>query len=91
MRLTPKAARDEVVGVESHRGATVLRARVRALPEGGGANDALERLIAGWLNVPPSSVKVVQGARSRLKQVAIDGEPERLASAVAARLAALAG
>ena len=33
VRLTPKAARDEIVGIEDFGGEAVLKARVRALPE----------------------------------------------------------
>jgi uncharacterized protein YggU (UPF0235/DUF167 family) len=36
-------------------------------------------------------VAVAQGAKSRLKQVEIEGDAERLASLVEARLAALSG
>jgi uncharacterized protein (TIGR00251 family) len=91
VRLTPKSARDEVAGVETFGGETVLKARVRALPEAGHANDALEKLVARWLNVPPSSVRVAQGGKSRMKQVMIAGDAETLARLVEARLAELAG
>jgi uncharacterized protein YggU (UPF0235/DUF167 family) len=70
-------------------GDAVLKARVQALPEGGRANDALERLIADWLDVPPSSVKVVHGGKSRMKQVLIEGDAGTLAKRIAARLAEL--
>jgi hypothetical protein len=82
VRLTPKSARDEIVGVETFGEETVLKARVRALPDDGRANAALEKLIARWLKVPASSVSVVQGSKSRLKQVKIDGDPDALASAM---------
>jgi uncharacterized protein len=91
VRLTPKSARDEVAGVEDFGGSSVLKARVRALPEAGKANQALERLVARWLKLPPSAVSVVQGGKSRLKQVLIEGDPEMIARLVEARLAALAG
>jgi uncharacterized protein (TIGR00251 family) len=90
VRLTPKAARDEIVGLEDYAGEPVLKARVRALPEDGRANAALEALIARWLKLPPSSVKVAQGGKSRLKQVAIAGDAEALARLIAERVAALA-
>jgi uncharacterized protein YggU (UPF0235/DUF167 family) len=67
----------------------VLKARVRALPEQGRANAALERLIAGWLKVPPSCVSVSQGGKSRTKQVLIEGDADALARLIAAKLAAL--
>jgi uncharacterized protein (TIGR00251 family) len=89
VRLTPKSARDEVVGLEDFAGETVLKARVRAPPESGRANAALEKLIAKWLGVPQSSVAVVQGGKSRLKHVAIEGEPEMFAALLADRLATL--
>ncbi len=89
VRLTPKSARDEIVSVEDFGGEAVLKARVRAVPENGRANASLEKLIAKWLGLPPSSVKVVQGGKSRLKQVAIDGEPGALEKLIAGRLADL--
>jgi uncharacterized protein len=89
VRLTPKSSRDEIVGVEVFGGDSVLKAKVRALPESGRANAALERLIAHWLKVPPSSVKISQGGKSRLKQVIIEGDAATLLAAIAARLAAL--
>jgi len=91
VRLTPKAARDEIVGVEEFAGEAVLKARVRALPEGGRANEALERLVARWLKVPPTFVSVAQGGKSRAKQVLIEGDAAALARLIEARLAELAG
>ena len=64
---------------------------MRALPEQGRANEALERLIAAWLHVPPSSVKVAQGHKSRTKQVLIEGDADHLARLVEAKLHELAG
>ena len=89
VRLTPKSSADEIVGLEDYAGEPVLKARVCAVPEGGRANAALEALIARWLKLPPSGVKVAQGGKSRLKQVAIDGDSERLAQLIATRLAEL--
>ena len=89
VRLTPKSAKDEVAGVEIFGDEMVLKVRVRALPEAGRANEALERLIAAWLHVPPSSVSVVQGGKSRLKQVAIAGDADDLVRLIAARVGEL--
>jgi hypothetical protein len=91
VRLTPKSSRDEILGVEEFDGSAVLKARVRALPEDGRANQALERLVARWLKVPPSSVSVAQGGKSRTKQVLIEGDVDALGRLIEARLAALAG
>jgi hypothetical protein len=90
VRLTPKSSRDEVVGVEDHGRECVLKARVRAVPEAGRANEALEMLIAKWLGVPPSTVTVAHGGKSRLKQVAVAGDGEALARLIAQRIAELA-
>ncbi len=69
VRLTPRAARDEIVGWRDD----VLRVRVTAPPVGGRANAALERLLASALGLPKSAVRVVSGARSREKSVVIEG------------------
>jgi uncharacterized protein len=85
VRLTPRAARDQVDGFDERGGETLILARVRAVPEKGKANAALEQLIAEALGLPKSTVKVVGGGKSRLKTVEIDShEPsaslrERLA------------
>jgi uncharacterized protein YggU (UPF0235/DUF167 family) len=78
-RLTPKGGRDAIDGVATlSDGARVLLARVRAVPENGKANDALLRLIADKAGVPASKARLVAGAKSRLKQVAVTGDPAAL-------------
>jgi uncharacterized protein (TIGR00251 family) len=86
IRLTPKSARDEIVGVETFDDEVVLKARVRALPEDGRANAALAKLVAHWLNLPQSAVKVARGGKSRLKQVLIEGDVPTLVNLIATRL-----
>lgn len=90
VRLAPKSSRDAIEGVEHLGGETVLKARVRALPERGRANAALVKLIASWLKLPPSQVSVAQGSKSRMKHVAIEGDAEELTRLIEARLAELA-
>jgi uncharacterized protein len=90
VRLTPKSACDEIVGIEMHGDETVLKARVRALPEGGRANQALEQLVARWLKVPSGFVSVEQGGKSRTKQVLVEGDAATLLRLIEARLAELA-
>jgi uncharacterized protein len=87
VRLTPKSAKDEVKGIEQFGDETVLAARVRAAPESGRANQALERLVADWLNVPPSTVSVAHGGKARLKQVKLEGDSEKLIRLVADKIA----
>jgi hypothetical protein len=78
-RLTPKGGRDAIDGAATlSDGTRVLLARVRVAPEDGKANDALLRLIADKVGVPPSRARLVGGAKSRLKQVAVTGDPAAL-------------
>jgi uncharacterized protein YggU (UPF0235/DUF167 family) len=80
VRLTPRGGRDAIDGVTVLAdGRAVLKARVRAAPEKGAANSALEALIAKHLGVPRSAVSVMIGATSRLKTVRIAGSAGRLA------------
>jgi uncharacterized protein (TIGR00251 family) len=90
IRVTPKSSRDGVDGVEATAEGMALKARVRAVPEDGKANDAAAKLIAGWLDLPRSRVGVVAGHRSRTKTLAIAGEPQALARAIALRIDELA-
>ena len=85
-RLTPKGGRDAIDGVAALAdGTRVLLVRVRSAPEDGKANEALCRLIADKLGVAAAKARLVAGAKSRLKQVAVTGEPGELT----ARLSAL--
>lgn len=87
VRLTPKSSADEVMGVEDTAGGPALKARVRAVPDKGKANDAVVRLIAGWLGLPQSRVSLASGGKSRIKQVFVEGEPEALRGRLLALLA----
>jgi uncharacterized protein len=91
VRLTPKSSRDAVDGVENRGEATVLKARVRAVPEDGKANAALESVLATWLGVARRSVEVTAGGKSRLKTVTVTGDAGALAAAVTAKLAGMKG
>ena len=78
-RLTPKGGRDAVEGVATlSDGSCVLLARVRSAPEDGKANDALRALIATHVGVPISSVRLTAGVKSRVKRIAIAGDPAEL-------------
>lgn len=75
VRLTPRAGKDAIDGQKAGAdGRAHLIARVRAVPEKGAANAALEKLVAGWLGVPPSTVSVIAGSTSRLKTVFVAGD-----------------
>lgn len=78
VRLTPRGGRDRLEGVAEIEGRPLLRARVAAAPVDGAANEALIRLLAKALGVPPSGVAVTSGATARIKQVSVSGDPEAL-------------
>jgi uncharacterized protein YggU (UPF0235/DUF167 family) len=85
VRLTSKAAMDWLEGIEiSADGRSHLRARVRAVPENGAANQALERLVAEALGVPRSAVSVVAGGTARLKTLRVLGDPAALVRCIEA-------
>lgn len=67
VRLTPRASRDEIVGMRD--GALIVR--VTAPPVEGAANEALVRLLARDLAVKRTGVRIVSGATSRTKVVEI--------------------
>jgi uncharacterized protein (TIGR00251 family) len=87
VRLTPKSNAAKVAGAELYGDKPVLKAHVTSPPEDGKANAALTVLIAGWLGVPKSKVTVTSGQKSRLKAVAVEGDPAGLMAKVALLLA----
>src|ERR1700753_1495826 len=79
LRVTPRGGRDDIDGIETlANGRMVLKVRVRAIAEGGEANRAVIALLAKALGVPKGHVKLLAGATSRLKQVAVNGDPAGL-------------
>ena len=83
LRVTPRGGRDDIDGLEMlANGRTVVKVRVRAIADGGEANRAVTELLAKALGVPKAKVRILSGATSRLKQVAVDGDPARLGDAL---------
>lgn len=79
LRVTPRGGLDAIDGIETlANGRNVVKVRVRAIAEGGEANKAVTELLAKSLRVPKSHVRVLSGATSRLKQIAVDGDPRAL-------------
>jgi uncharacterized protein len=79
LRVTPRGGRDDIDGIETlSDGRSVVKVRVRAIADGGEANRAVTELLAKALGVSKGRVKILSGATSRLKQVAIDGDPRQL-------------
>ena len=83
LRGTPRGGRDDIDGVETlANGRTVVKVRVRAIADGGEANRAVTELIAKALGVPKAKVRILSGMTSRLKQIAVDGDPAKLGEAL---------
>jgi uncharacterized protein (TIGR00251 family) len=80
----PKAARSALIGM--HGGA--LKAKVKAPPVEGKANQALLDLLAGALGVPRGRLTLVSGEQSRNKRVRVNGVDAP--TAIGAIMAALA-
>lgn len=86
VRLTPKSSRDQVEGIMPTADGPAVKARVRAVPEDGKANAALEALVADWLDIAGGRVTVVGGQTSRVKSVAISGDAAATIAALEARI-----
>jgi len=83
LRVTPRGGRDDIDGLETLAdGRTVVKVRVRVIAEGGEANRAVIELLAKALGVPKARVRILSGATSRLKQIAVDGDPAMLGEAM---------
>ena len=83
VRLTPKGGRDAIDGIDRLAdGSAVLKVRVRAPPSEGEANEALTRLVARAVGVPPRDVTIVGGASARVKRLAISGDSPTLIAAL---------
>jgi uncharacterized protein len=83
VRLTPRGGRDAIEGVEMlSDGRSVLKARVRAVPENGKANTALMRLVAEACAVAPAHVTLASGATARVKNLRVQGDVDALSRAL---------
>ena len=83
VRLTPKSGRDAVESISTlSDGQAVVKMRVRAVPEDGAANAALVVVLAKFLQIPKSKIKLESGATARFKSLLLDMD----VAAVKARL-----
>ncbi len=69
VKVTPGARESTIGGWQND----VLRVKVREAAEKGRANEAVARLLAERLGVPPTAVLLKRGAASREKLFVIDG------------------
>lgn len=67
IRVTPHAKQNKVVDADG-----VLRVYTTTAPENGRANDAVVKLLADYMNVPKSRIKIAKGLTGRNKVVTID-------------------
>ena len=83
LRVTPRGGRDAIDGVETLAdGRRVIALRVRAVADGGEANRAVLELVAKSLHVRKSAIRLLSGATSRLKVVAVEGDSAALDQAL---------
>jgi uncharacterized protein len=75
LKVVPKASRDRVVGWLGDR----LKVQVRAAPERGKANRAVEELLSDVLG---ARVRIVAGETSPLKTVDVDASEEQVRAAL---------
>lgn len=79
IRLMPKAAKDEVSGIDTLAdGKSYLFVRVRAVPEDGKANKALLKFLSKAFKYPISYFSLESGATSRIKQIKIAGDGNKI-------------
>jgi uncharacterized protein (TIGR00251 family) len=69
VRVTPRAHRSEIVGIDGQ----VLRVKLCAPPVEGAANAALRDVLAKALGIRASAVTIVSGHASRVKRVRVQG------------------
>jgi uncharacterized protein (TIGR00251 family) len=89
VRVSPKAARDGIDGLTDTPRGPAVKVRVRAVPDEGKANAAVEAVVARWLGLPGTKVAVAAGRKARVKILEIGGDPGALETLVAARVQAL--
>lgn len=69
VHLTPRAARDDIVGFHDR----ALKIRLKAPPVDGQANEALVKFLARALGVKKADVSIVAGHTSRAKTIHVTG------------------
>lgn len=72
VRVQPRASSNEIQGVKDG----VLRIRTTAAPSDGKANKAAVRLLADYLGVAPSRIRLLRGMTQRNKMFVVEGPVE---------------
>lgn len=86
VRVTPKAQRDGIDGIEATSDGPALKVRVRAVPADGAANAAVVKLVAEWLGVAKGTATLLAGGKSRVKSVLVSGDCACLEAVAEGRL-----
>lgn len=87
VRLTPKASRTAITGIDAAQGGrAVLKVAVTTVPEKGKANAALIKLLAKFLGLPKSAFLIVSGETDRNKQIFIESAPGEVVKRLIERL-----
>lgn len=89
VRVTPGASCDAIEGLAQTAEGPALKVRLRAIAEHGRANAALTTLVATWLLLPKTAVKLDKGGKSRLKSLQLFGDPDMLEALLDSRIAGL--
>jgi uncharacterized protein len=89
VRVTPKSSKDAISGLETTAEGPAFRVRVRAVPTDGEANSAVQTLLAQWLAIAKSRVRLVSGATSRVKSFAVTGDTAELMARLDAKIDAI--
>lgn len=77
VHLTPKASHNKIEGwTHNAQGQKTLRVKVTTVPEDGKANEALINLLAKTLHISKSSISLIRGATSRIKELEIEVNEE---------------
>ena len=69
VRVQPRSSKNAIVGVH----ASAVKIKVTPPPEGGRANAACLKLLAGALSLPRSSLKITRGEKERDKVILVAG------------------
>lgn len=77
MRVIPRSRKTGFAGLRDG----ILVVRLAAPPVDNAANDALLDFLAGIVGVPRRALRLLSGAKSRRKRIAIDGVTARKMSA----------
>jgi len=75
VRVIPRAARDEIVGLI---GSEALKVRIQAPPVEGKANACLVKFLARRWKIPRSNIEILSGETGRNKRLRINNPPPGL-------------